>query len=292
LCKPFFAVYFYGKHTIFTTATERKNAMEKQLIWQGKPVNYSVTGTGKPVVLLHGFLENIHVWDDFINYLQPDFKVLAIDLPGFGKTAVFSENHTMPFMADAVKTVLDAENIMQATLVGHSMGGYVSLAFAKKFPGLLNGLVLFHSQAAADNAEGKQNRSRTIEVVKNDHKDFITKFIPLLFAKENVPLFAKEIDRLRQMSLKTPAQGVTAALAGMRDREDSLGLLKQVAFPVFFVIGKQDSRIPLEKILPMLALPEHAEAILLDNTGHMGFVEAPERIFPVLKDFFIRVTIK
>ncbi len=262
--------------------------MEKQIIWQGKQVNYLVEGEGHPVVLLHGFLENLHVWDDFTGFLKQSFKVLAVDLPGFGKTSVFSDIHGMAFMADTVKAVMDAENITGTTLVGHSMGGYVSLAFAKKFPELLNGMVLFHSQAGADNEEGKQNRTRTIKVVKKDHKDFIAKFIPLLFAKDNVSRFAKEIARLREMSFQTPAQAVTAALAGMRDRDDSLELLKEVDFPVFFVIGKQDSRIPIEKVLPQLSLPAHAEAVILDKTGHLGFVEAPEKTFPVVGDFLKR----
>ncbi len=262
--------------------------MEKQIIWQGKQVNYLVEGEGNPIVLLHGFLENIYVWDSFIDYLKPKFKVLAVDLPGFGKTAVFSENHSMTFMADAVKAAMEAENITKAILIGHSMGGYVSQAFAKKFPKFLRGLVLFHSQAAADNAGDKENRTRTIEVVKKNHKDFIAKFIPLLFAEENAARFAREIDHLRQMSFQTPAQGITAALAGMRDREDNLEMLKKADFPVFFVIGKQDSRIPLERILPQLPLPAHAEAIILDKTGHVGFVEMPEKIFPAVRDFLKR----
>ncbi len=262
--------------------------MEKQFSWHGKQINYLVEGEGQSVVLLHGFLENLHVWDDFTGFLKQSFKVLAVDLPGFGKTAVFSENHEMSFMADAVKAVMDAENITNTVLVGHSMGGYVSLAFAKNFPELLKGLVLFHSQVAADNEEGKQNRTRTIEVVKKDHKDFIAKFIPLLFAEVNVRRFTTEIARLREMSFQTPAQGVTAALAGMRDREDSSELLKKAGFPVFFVIGKQDSRIPIEKVLPQLRLPSHAEAIILDKTGHMGFVETPGKTFPAVAGFLKR----
>jgi pimeloyl-ACP methyl ester carboxylesterase len=90
------------------------------------------------------------------------------------------------------------------------------------------------------------------------------------------------------MSFQTSAQGVTAALAGMRDREDGSGLLKKVDFPVFFVVGKQDSRIPIEKILPQLTLPPHAEVVILDKTGHMGFVETPGKTFPIMEDFLKR----
>ena len=262
--------------------------MEKQLNWQQGVVNYCIKGEGKPVVLLHGFLENLHIWDSFSAFLGPGFQVIAVDLPGFGKTSVFGENHTMPFMAGAVKAVLEEENIAKAMLVGHSMGGYVSLAFAKKYPETVQAMVLFHSHAAGDDEQGRRNRSRTIEVVKKDHKDFIAQFIPLLFAEENVPRFAAEIDRLRKVSLQTSKEGVVAALAGMRDRDDQLEMLKTVRFPLLFVVGKQDSRIPLEKIIPQLTVPPHAEVVILDKTGHMGFVESPGKVFPVVRDFLHR----
>jgi pimeloyl-ACP methyl ester carboxylesterase len=284
--KNFLKTYcFIAEGLIFT---KKIKAMEKQLKFQQGEINYFVDGEGIPVVLLHGFLENIHVWDDFIDFLKPDFKIIAIDLPGFGGSSVFSDNHTMPFMAEAVKGVLEAENISQAILVGHSMGGYVSLAFARRFPETVRGLVLFHSHAAADDRQGKENRSRTIEVVKQDHKDFITQFIPLLFARENVLLFADEINGLKVAALQTSKEGVLAALAGMRDRDDHLDTLKTATFPLFFVVGKQDSRIPLEKIAPQMTLPAHAESMILDKTGHMGFVESPGKIFPALRDFFRR----
>ncbi len=262
--------------------------MEKQLKWNGKQVNYITEGTGRPVVLLHGFLENAHIWDDFIAFLESGFRIIAIDLPGFGKTGVFGDQHTMSFMADSVKAVLDAEKVVDTVMVGHSMGGYVSLAFARKYPGFLRGLVLFHSHAAADSEEVRKNRSRTIEVVRQNHKDFISQFIPLLFAEENVSRFASVIQKLREESLQTPATGVMASLAGMRDRADHLELLRKASFPVFFVVGKQDSRISLEKIAPQLLLPVQSEALILDGVGHMGFVEAPAKIFPVLRDFMQR----
>ncbi len=259
--------------------------MEKQIEWHGKSLNYYVEGQGPSVVLLHGFLENYHVWDDFMPYLISRFSVIAVDLPGFGKSAVYGEKHDMSFMAEAVKFILDQEKVTQTFLIGHSMGGYVSLAFAKLFPESLKGLVLFHSQAAADDEQGKKNRSRTIEVVKKDHKNFISQFIPLLFAESNVAVFENEIAHLREESLKTSTEGVIASLAGMRDRDDNLQLLENINVPVFFVIGKQDSRIPLPKILSQISLPKLSEAIILDEVGHMGFVEAPEKTFPAVQSF-------
>ncbi len=262
--------------------------MEKELLFQGKKVSYYMKGKGPTVVFLHGFLENKHIWDCFVEMPHKHFSCLSIDLPGFGQTEVFSENHTMDFMAQVVKAVTDAENIDSIILTGHSMGGYVSLAFAAKYSEKLKGLVLFHSQAAADDKQGKQNRNRTIDIVKRNHKDFISNFIPLLFAEKNVEKFSKEIKQLKKASLETSAEGVIAALAGMRDRNDSCNLLETLAIPVFFVVGKNDRHIPLQKIILQLSLPSHSECLILDTVGHIGFVEAPEKIFPVLTDFFNR----
>ncbi len=259
--------------------------MEKHLVWQEKKINYTVQGHGPAVVVLHGFPESLHIWDQFIKSFTPNFKIIAIDLPGFGESSVYSPVHTMSFMAQAVKAVLVTENISKAILIGHSMGGYVSLAFLELFPENLAGIVLLHSQAAADSPEAKVNRARTIEVVKKDHKDFIGKFIPNLFAKENVIRLDREIEALKQQAYQTSTEAVVAALSGMAEREDARELLKKSTVPVFFVVGKKDSRIPLSVVTEQMSLPKDAEALLLDDVGHMGFLEAPEKIFPAIESF-------
>ncbi len=262
--------------------------MEKNIVYRGKKVVYEIQGQGHCLIFLHGFLENRSIWDNFVTILKHTFTCISIDLPGFGSTDVFSYNHTMEFMADTVKEVLDKENITVAVITGHSMGGYVSLSFAKKFPFLLKGMVMFHSQAAKDNAESVINRNRTIEIVKSNRQQFITGFVPTLFAEQNRTKFTNEIDKLRKISLRTSSQAIIAALAGMRDRQDSLKLLEQLSFPVFFVIGKQDSKIPIQKIVSQIILPKHAECMMLNDVGHMGFIEAPAQIFPALIHFYNR----
>jgi len=173
-------------------------------------------------------------------------------------------------------------------MVGHSMGGYVTLAFADQYPAKLKGFVLFHSQAEADDADGKINRDRAIDIVKKNHKSFIASFIPLLFAEENVNQFRNEITDLQKISSGTSPEGIVAALAGMRDRKDSSELLKQVDIPVFFIIGKRDSRMSLAKIMPQLELPKNCEALILDGVGHMGFIEAKELTYKALEYFIER----
>jgi len=262
--------------------------MEKQLQSGSGTIFYTVNGMGPAVVLLHGFLEDHSIWNDFSDQLQNKYTCICIDLPGFGKSDVFAESHPMDFMARKVNEVLENEKIEKCVLVGHSMGGYVSLAFAKLFPEKLSGLVLFHSQAASDSEEGKKNRDRTIKIVQQNHTAFIHSFIPSLFAKDHVADFSNEIDALKKIADKTPAKGIIAALLGMRDRESHLDTLEKLQTPVYFIIGKQDSRIPMETILPQLRLPSNCEALIMDEVGHMGFIEAKEKTFLSLEHFLER----
>ncbi|NOX84513.1 MAG: alpha/beta hydrolase [Chlorobi bacterium] len=262
--------------------------MEKHIKFRGGKLNYRITGQGSGLVFLHGFLEDHTIWNDFADRLSDRFTVIQVDLPGFGKSDVIDDIHTMTLMASAVKHVMDEEEMDQCVMTGHSMGGYVSLAFADLFPDKLKGLVLFHSHAAADDEQGRKNRDRTIEIVKKDHKNFIISFIPLLFAVENVERFSKEIKQLQKLAVKTSAEAVMAALAGMRDREDRRKLLENLDVPVLFIIGKQDSRIPLDVVMPQVSLPKNCEAIILDNVGHMGFIEAEGLTYASLEHFIER----
>ncbi len=262
--------------------------MEKWIAFEKGKINYTVQGDGPAVVLLHGFLEDLTIWQSFAEKLAAKFKVIAIDLPGFGKTSTFDKIHSMPYMANTVYSVLADEGVDKCIMVGHSMGGYVTLSFAMNYPDKLSGLVLFHSQAAADTEEGKINRERTIEIVKGDHYSFIHSFIPSLFAEENVEKYAEEIEALRKISEKNSIEGIVAALAGMRDRPDYLEMLAAIDIPVFFIIGKKDSRIDINIILDQLTIPQNCEALILDGIGHMGFIEAKDITYLAIEHFVER----
>jgi len=263
--------------------------MHKELITENGTVHYTIQGKGPVIVFLHGFLEDHTIWNNFSDSLSANYTVICIDLPGFGQSDVFSDNHSMHFMAGKTAEILEQEHIEQCLLVGHSMGGYASLAFAKYYTDKLNGLVLFHSQAAADTAEGKKNRDRTVDIVNSNHTGFITSFIPSLFAEENAARFSKEIEQLKLTGLRTPKEGITAALRGMRDREDHRETLTMLDVPVYFIVGKKDSRIPAEVILPQLQLPKNSEALIMDRVGHMGFIEAREKTFLAIEHFAERL---
>ncbi|MCF8230917.1 MAG: alpha/beta hydrolase [Bacteroidales bacterium] len=254
-----------------------------------KKVSYNERGSGKTIVLLHGFLENKNIWHSMVGVLSQDFHVVTVDLPGHGESEVLDPVHDMGAMASVVKEVLASLDVKECLLVGHSMGGYVSLAFAELFPHMVKGLVLFHSQAAADDEEGKRNRDRTIQVVEEDRAGFISNFIPDLFAPGNEVRFEKEVASLKKEAEKTPKEGIIAAVRGMKERTGKLNLLQSMDNPVLFICGKKDIRIPVEKVLDQVAMPAHSEAVLLENTGHMGFVEAQEKTTSALRHFALRV---
>jgi pimeloyl-ACP methyl ester carboxylesterase len=259
--------------------------MDGQIVFEGKPIHFSVTGSGKSLVFLHGFTESADIWDDFMHALSNDYQSVAIDLPGHGRSAVYGELHTMEFMAEAVKAVLDYLKVNECILIGHSMGGYVTMAFSRLYPLMLRGIVLFHSHAAADSPEARENRERTIRLVRADHHDFLSQFIPDQFAAGQVMRHQHHIDMLQRRASALLPQSIIASLEGMKRRSGYLDTLKELPAPVFFILGKQDSRIPYQTVLEQAALPAHAEILLMDNVGHMGFLEARDSTLLAIKGF-------
>jgi len=263
--------------------------MRNFIDFKGKKIYCHVSGKGPVIVLLHGFLESGEIWKNFARRLSDSFQVITIDLPGHGNSEQTGPVQSMDDMAEAVRRVLKTLEIKSCLVVGHSMGGYVALAFAEKYPRLLKGFVLFHSHAAADTPETRINRDRTINLVQKDHHGFIKNFIPDLFAIENVAQFRAEIEFLKELAEKTLKEGIIASLEGMKNRPDRQHVLLHSKVPVLIILGKNDKRIPLEVIIPQTLLPEHSEIILLDHVGHMGFIEASGKTFAALKGFAERV---
>ncbi len=263
----------------------------KTINFKTHSISFKDEGRGKIIVLLHGFMESLQIWDDFTAVLSKSFRVVRVDLPGHGETPVIDKVHSMALMAEVVKTVLDALKIDKCVMIGHSMGGYVTLEFAKQFPELLAGFCLFHSHAGVDSEQAKENRRRTINIVKINRSGFIQQFIPELFAKSNIKKFAGEIQNLQNQSANTSAEGIISAIRGMKERTGSLDLLINTNLPVLFIAGKDDARIPIQNIMAQAILPSHSEMLILGGVGHMGFVEAEKETLGMIEGFVRRVLI-
>ncbi|MDY0343158.1 MAG: alpha/beta hydrolase [Lentimicrobium sp.] len=258
------------------------------LFYNNVPINYQATGDGPAVVLIHGFLESLEIWKEFTEMLSSEFTVVSIDLPGHGRSGIMGETHTIPMMADAIMDVCNFLSIDSFLICGHSMGGYVALELAARFPLKVSGLVLFHSHAAPDDEKARENRDRTISIVKLNHSGFIHQFVGELFAESNREILAPAIEKLRNRAASTSPKAIVAALEGMKQRRGAIEFLTQTNIPVYFVIGREDSRMPYNKVMAQAMLCKHAETLLLHDVGHMGFLEAPGNIFPAVRDFFRR----
>lgn len=253
------------------------------------PLHYRRTGTGPWLILLHGFMESLEIWNDLTFEVEKEFSILSIDLPGHGRSGMMGEVHSMSDMADAVIAIAEDIGIEHFVVCGHSMGGYVALDLASRYISRVKGLVLFHSHAAPDDETAKENRRRMINVVMQDHTSFIHQFIPDLFAEENRERLADKIQIMRNRAASTSAKSIVASLEGMRLRSGSLDFLIETEMPLYFVIGRSDSRMPYSKVMAQAMMARNVQVMLLDKVGHMGFLEAPEMIFPALRDFFRRI---
>ena len=255
------------------------------LFFTKKRIFYTDSGQGKTVVLLHGFTESLKIWNSFVKALSKQFRVITVDLPGHGKSECINEVHTMELQAEVVHAVLKRAGIRKAVMIGHSMGGYVTLAFARKYPKKLKGFCIFHSHCFTDSAEDRKNRNRTIELVRNDKFGFLMNFIPNLFPEEVQKEFSKKIDDLVKEAEKMPKEGIMAALEGMKIRSDQTSLLAATDLPVLFILGLKDSKAPSLKLWEMISLPSHSESLILRDAGHMGYIEAPKTTLNAIRQF-------
>ena len=238
------------------------------------------------LVFLHGFCESKDVWADFTRPLQPKFRTIALDLPGFGENTAGTTNYSMESMADYVKQQLDQLGVKKCILIGHSMGGYVSLAFAEKYSSMLNGLCLYQSSALPDTEKKKESRSKTIEFVeKHGVEKFMQSFVEPLFFAGNRDRLRDEISFMIKTGINTPEESITGGLAAMRDRPDRTDVLRAAKFPVLFIFGKEDGAVPLEKALEQCYLPDNSMVYFLGQTGHMAMFERPYETRKALDKF-------
>ena len=245
-------------------------------------VFYTDTGKGNSVVLLHGFLENNTMWNTVVEKISKRNRVICIDLLGHGKTGSIGYIHSMEEMAEAVKTVLQELKIRRAIFIGHSMGGYVALAFAEKYLKNVKGLCLLNSTSQADSEERKKLRLRANEMAKENYETLVKMSIGNLFAEQTREQFSEVIDKIKIEALKTPVRGYIAASEGMRLRENKEEVLQTIDKRLM-IAGKQDSILNYESVVkesnrtntPLVELPN----------GHMSHIEAKEELLEALTNF-------
>lgn len=258
-----------------------------QIDYKNTKISYSETGKGNAVVLLHGFLENQTMWQDLVPELSKKHRIITIDLLGHGETECLGYVHSMEENADVVQAVLSKLRIRKAVFIGHSMGGYVALAFAELYPEKIRGLVLLNSTSKADSEERRANRNRAIKAVKKDYTTFIRLSIANLFSPDNRERLIDEIEKVKIEALKTQLQGVVASLEGMKIRKDREVLLHLTPYPKMLILGQKDPVLIHETALEQIE--NTAVKLITLPDGHMSHIENREELVKVLLDFFKEV---
>jgi pimeloyl-ACP methyl ester carboxylesterase len=259
--------------------------MEKRSsLYNNKKLVYYTSGKGNVVVLIHGFGEDSSVWKNQLDALS-GFQLILPDLPGSGGSDI-QEDMSMEGLASAVQTILTVENVNSCTIIGHSMGGYVTLAFAERFPEQLNGFGLFHSTAYADSEEKMATRKKGIEFIsKNGAAAFLKTTTANLFApvmkEQNPELIEKQINDVSYLS----DAALIAYYESMIKRPDRTNILKQTNLPVLFVLGKYDNAVPLNDGLQQTHMPRLSYIHVLEQSGHMGMMEETEKANIILNQY-------
>lgn len=238
-------------------------------------LNFEKKGEGKEtLVLLHGFMENISIWKDLEKNLSKDFTLFKVDLPGHGKSETIAEVHTMELMADEVKKVLDREKIKDFHLLGHSMGGYVSLAYAEKFPQDLKTLTLFFSTFLADDEEKKEQRRKSYRIIKDAFTHYAKAGIPNLFNTNERDILEGKIETALEIALSTNNLGALACVKGMVERPERKDILEKLDSKILVIAGKHDNAVKTEAMIKNLPDRTNIKSYILD-CGHNGHWEKP-----------------
>lgn len=239
-------------------------------------LNYEITGKGtENLILLHGFMENLSIWQDLTPHLSDKFRLIKIDLPGFGKSEVVAEIQTSEIMADEVKKVTDELGVTDFHLLGHSMGGYISLAFAEKYPENLKSFTLFFSTYFADDEEKKQTRTKGLRIIKENLRAFVNAGVPNLFNPNEHDILEPKIKLAKEIACKSSVDGVLASQKGMIERPDRTKVLQNFEGKILVLSGKHDSAVNSEKTIKNLPDRTNIKSYVLD-CGHNGHWEKPE----------------
>jgi len=262
------------------------------LLYQQDIIFYRSIGKGKKVMLLHGFAEDGKIWNNQIDFLKNDFRLLIPDIPGSGQSELI-QNGNIEIYAEVIRAILaddfekeENNGVEEITIIGHSMGGYIGLAFAEKYPEHLAALGLFHSTAFSDKEDKKLARTKAIQFIKDKGSfPFLQTSIPGLFTENFIEKHSMVINELVNQSKEFNPQSLIQYYEAMIQRPDRTDILKKIEKPILFIIGEKDNVIPLQSILQQCYLPSESHIHILEKSAHMGMLEETEKSNQIIHDF-------
>ena len=253
-------------------------------VFRSATIAYSVKGKGRSILLIHGFLGAKEIWKELESRLAKSFKVVSIDLPGHGQSACIGYVHDMELLAECCKSLLTHLSIRKSIVVGHSLGGYVSLAFGEKFPDSVLGLMLVNSSAKGDSEDREKSRNQLIRMVKKDRLKLLTSLVPSFFNIKNRKSTWQIMGYLK-MAKNCSEQAIIATVEGMKTRKEREIVLKFAPYPYHYIIGVHDSILNCDQLIKETKIGANGSYSLLEGASHMSLVERKEDVFRAIKSF-------
>ncbi|WP_409251138.1 alpha/beta fold hydrolase [Bacillus sp. SCS-153A] len=248
-------------------------------------LSYKDHGEGQTVILLHGFCGSSDYWEKVIPLLD-QFRVIAVDLRGHGESGIPEGGYSIEDMAKDINYFMDQKQLQDVYMFGHSLGGYVTLSFAKMFPDKLKGFGLIHSTPLPDDEQAKDKRTESIKKIDSEGMEsFIDGLVPRLFNQDRLVELEAEVSKVKEIGYHTSPAGAKETLKAMRSREDFRSVIQNSSLPVLLAAGAKDAVVPPEKTFA--ADGTKVKKVVLENSGHMGLYEEPEKLSLEIKNFII-----
>ena len=248
-------------------------------------------GTGLPFVFLHAFPLNRTMWADQEKSLSTQFRVITIDLRGHGESDAPLWHYSLDQAADDVRSLLDHLSIRQAVFIGLSMGGYIALAFYRKYAERVKGLVLADTRAQADTEDGKRARFEMAQLAYTQGAGAIAEImIPKLLSPATIQTRPELVQQVRTMIEGNQVSGIAGDLMAMTERPDSQPLLPQISCPAQIIVGELDLPTPPSDAKLMADRIPDARLAIIPGAGHLSNLEQPELFNEAIRSFGLHLT--
>ncbi len=250
----------------------------------GKSIYYYTAGKGQPLVLIHGYQADARIWKLVVPLLEKKYQLIVPDLPGHGKSPLLGNVNSMDKLAELVYKICLSLGLNGVSVAGHSMGGFVAIALAEKYPTYIDSLALINSHPFADSITKSLARNREAEIIKEGKKHMLLRnFVKKVFSQPGIENAKGKMELATRIALSQPDEGMLADLSGMMLRKDQREVISKSRFHTLFIAGKNDEE--LVKIIPFCEGRKGTKLIQLENSGHLSILEQPETVAKLLEDF-------